>query len=712
MDNRRLDEPSTSFSVIDIEGPAVLSGQNMPETVTTDSFYEFVLRRIRLLSQRRVAWLRKIWTEITAHKKEPFDVHTEVDGYLYDLDIPSAEQDWIANEPSLQKVNEELKEIDALLSRDQSSRLSVLRDIFGLNRIETDLLQACLSITIDPNLARVFAYLQDNAARGYVTEPLVARLFGHGPFLLLDADSPLKKWGLIKETAFSPGEPARIECDPFVRNWLLGQNGADEALNPYLTVQPVKEPLPDWPVQKAADFIQRMVNNDVQNRIRIFVTGAEGAGRRSFAAAVCHKFRVPLLTLHLDPIADAAWPQVYMKAHRLAFLTNAAVAWHGTNIQDRFWPAHIQPFPIQFVIGEADDFLPSTGGLTDLRLEMPAIPADERLQLWRQFVPSATGWKRPEVKELAFRHEATIGQIISIGQKRVATIKEAYEALREQTGHRLGKLAQPMHSSFIWDDLVVPETVGKVLEDFTFEATERVRFWEQPAARRFFPQGRSLIALFTGSPGTGKTMAAQVIATSLKLDLFRIDLSSVVSKYIGESSKNIERILSRAKSMNVVLFFDEADSLFGKRTEIKDAHDRYANTDTNYLLQAIEEYPGTIILASNRKANIDSGFMRRLRYVVDFASPDGAQRLQLWRKIVGGLASEKNVRELDNDLVRLSETVELTGAQIKQAILSALFMARRDKSSLQTAHVLRGLERELAKEGKGLGKQMHQFFNH
>jgi len=306
------------------------------------------------------------------------------------------------------------------------------------------------------------------------------------------------------------------------------------------------------------------------------------------------------------------------------------------------------------------------------------------------------------------RYQVTIGQIVSIGKKLTPTLQEAYSVLRSDSGRRLGNLAQLMNSDFTWKDLVVPEYLRRTLEDFTFEATERIRFWEEAAARRLFPQGKSLIALFTGDPGTGKTMAAQVIASGLKLDLFRIDLSTVVSKYIGESSKNIERILARAKDMNIVLFFDEADSLFGKRTEIKDAHDRYANTDTNYLLQAIEQYPGIIILASNKKSNIDTGFMRRLRYLLEFPKPDPSHRLQLWKSILGELAGQDVAHRLEKDLDKLASLIEITGAQIKQAILSALFMSRRDGSAVGLPHLLAGLERELMKEGKGLGRQMQQ----
>jgi SpoVK/Ycf46/Vps4 family AAA+-type ATPase len=162
--------------------------------------------------------------------------------------------------------------------------------------------------------------------------------------------------------------------------------------------------------------------------------------------------------------------------------------------------------------------------------------------------------------------------------------------------------------------------------------------------------------------------------------------------------------------MNVVLLFDEADSLFGKRTEIKDAHDRYANTDTNYLLQAIESYPGIVILSSNKKSNIDTGFTRRLRYILEFPKPEAAQRLLIWKKIIGEMTDDNSLTKLETELVKLSNLVEITGAQIKQALLSSLFMARREKVVVNITHILAGLERELAKEGKGLGKQVVQSF--
>ncbi|MBK6878803.1 MAG: ATP-binding protein [Ignavibacteria bacterium] len=663
-----------------------------------------------MLARRRIAWLRKTWTTVTENSNGDFNTHTEIDGYLYDWDIPSLEKDWYEQDKDMRDISYSLQETEKALFDKTASRINLLARIFGLTRLETDILQACLAIGFEPNLGRVFAYLQDHSARGYVTESLVARLFGYGNCILLPAGSPLKKWGLIKETISLQGEPVRLECDPFIKNWILGMDEIDESLINFCEVQQVKQPLLNWPIQKLTEDIKRMLDGLPQNKMRVFVEGAEGSGRKSFAAVICKQFGLPLLAINSDRIPDNRWPQVYMLAQRQAFLSNAAIVWHGENMPEHFWPTNIPSFNLQFVTGESDDSLTTNNSFLDLRVALPPVLFEERLALWQRHVPISIVWPKVEMENMVLRHETTVGQIVSIGKKMTPTIAEAYEALRADSGHRLGTLAQQMPGTFTFDDLVLPDYTRKGIEDFIFEATERVQFWEQPNAMRLFPYGRSLIGLFTGSPGTGKTMAAQVIAGALQLDLFRIDLSNVVSKYIGESSKNIERILARAKNMNVVLLFDEADSLFGKRTDIKDAHDRYANTDTNYLLQAIESYPGIVILSSNKKSNIDSGFTRRLRYVLEFSKPDATQRLLIWKKILGEMTDDNTLTKLEAELVKLSTLMEITGAQIKQAVLSALFMARREEVAINIAHLLAGLEREMAKEGRGLGKQVQQNF--
>ena len=667
-----------------------------------------ILNRIQLLSRRRIAWLRKTWTGVTEKSNGEFNSHTEIDGYLYDRDNPFREKDWYEEDTAMQEIAYALNKTEQVLFGNTGLRINILTSTFGLSRLETDILHACLAISIEPNMGRVFAYLQDHSGRGYVTESLIARLFSYGHCIILPPASPLKIWGLIRETISLQGEPAKLECDPFIKNWILGMDGTDESLLSFCNVQPVKQPLSNWPVKKLVEDIGRMLNGHSQNKLRVFVEAAEGSGRKSFAALICRHFGLQLLAFNADRIPENRWPHVYMLAQRQALLSNAAIAWYGENMHQNYWPVNIPSVNLQFVIGESDDSLTGNNSFLDMRVTLPPVLFDERLALWQRYVSLSALWPGAEMENMVLRHETTVGQIVTIGKKMTSTIGEAYEALRADSGRRLGNLAKQMRGTFTFDDLVLPDYTRKGIEDFIFEATERVQFWEQPAAQRLFPQGRSLIGLFTGSPGTGKTMAAQVIAAALQLDLFRIDLSSVASKYIGESSKNIERILARAKNMNVVLLFDEADSLFGKRTEIKDAHDRYANTDTNYLLQAIESYPGIIILASNKKSNIDSGFTRRLRYVLEFPKPDAAQRLLIWNKIIAELTADETHAGLETQLVKLSTLMEITGAQIKQSVLSALFMARREKTTINISHILAGLERELAKEGRGLGKQVHQ----
>jgi hypothetical protein len=683
-----------------------------PDKTPDEVVIEQVLQRVRLLAQRRVLWLRTIWAEIISADNEnnTFDYHTEVDGYLNDADTPSAEQNWSYNNEEALILTGLIDKSEVYLLNDTQSRLSRICSLFGLNQMETDILHACVAFSVDTNLGKVFAYLQDHAARGYVTENLVARLFGHGRCLLLSPESPLRVWSLITESAGGNGEPSRLECDPFIRNWILGMNNLDEALLGVAQIHKPGGPLLNWPITSAVDFIQKMLENDGESRIRLFVSGPEGSGRRTFAAIISRYAGMDLLTFNSDMVADNKWQYIYMRVQRQALLTNCIPAWYGSNLPARQWSQNIVSSQVQFIIGETDEFLQPVQGFTDHRVEMPPIVLEERERLWLKFVPSAASWPKHKLDEVLRRQNVTVGQIIAIGNQKIANSDEALDVMRLDAHRRLGKLAQQMNCSFNWDDLVLPDWMKKYLEDFTYEARERAEFWENKEAQRLFPQGRSLIALFTGSSGTGKTMAAQVIAASLQLDLFRVDLSAMISKYIGESSKNIERILSRAKSMDAVLFFDEADALFGKRTDIVEAHDRFANTDTNYLLQAIEQYPGIVIMASNKKGNIDAAFTRRLRYMLDFVRPGTPQRLLLWSRILNELAGAENISVTENDLARFAEHLDITGAQIKLCILSALFMAKREQSKITTAHLLRGIERELVKEGKGLGRHIQQLF--
>ena len=276
--------------------------------------------------------------------------------------------------------------------------------------------------------------------------------------------------------------------------------------------------------------------------------------------------------------------------------------------------------------------------------------------------------------------------------------------MREAARSRFGNLAQILECPFTPEDLVVPDGVKQLLEAIAFEAEGRVAFWQQQELRRLFPQGRGLIALFSGPPGTGKTMATQVIAARLRQDLCRVNVAQLVSKWVGETAKNFEQVIRVAAENDVVLFFDEADALFSRRaTEIRDAQDKFANTDTAFLLQAIESYPGVAILATNLKSNIDHAFLRRIRYLVEFPKPDHALQGVLWNKLVAGLAGAKRAKTLAPALEVLSLATDATGSQIKYAVLGGLFAAQADNKPFGMRHLLTGLDRELVKEGRSIG---------
>ncbi len=657
---------------------------------------DLVPLRVRLRAQRRVAWLRSLWSRGSG-APAPGTAHAEIDAILEGWDDAEAERRW-QSDGAVRALGEEIDRVDSLVA-ERGSRLARLATVFGLDTAESDYVQVCLAAALDASLGRVFAYLENHASRAYPTEALVARLFGHGLHRVLLPESPLRRWELIQATPMGPGEPDVLSCDPLVRDWLLGDHRLDEVLVPLARIQPTLEPLEGWRVEETAQRLRATLETA---RARVCVVGPPGSGRRTLAAGVAASLGLSLLVIDVDAVPDEDWRRVFLRAHRQAFLDGCALAWVGESAHTRRWPDVVTPFPLQFVIAEAGETPVSRGDLIDQVMEVPAPALAERRSLWRMHVATASSWSEPELAALISNHQVGPGEIAAVAARVPATAAEAAALVRESSRHRLGDLARGVECPFTVDDLVAPEPLRTALADFVFEARERAAFWEQPAARRLFPQGRGLFALFTGTPGTGKTMAAQVVAADLGLDLFRISLATVVSKYVGETAKNLYRILARAEAMDCVLLFDEADALFGKRTEIKDAHDRFANTDTNYLLQAIEAYRGIAILATNKKSNMDPAFTRRLRHVLEFARPDATLRQRLWERLIGELAGLEQAASLARAIAALAAATDMSGGQIKFAVLGALFAARRDGTPLTVRHLLYGVDRELTKEGRAL----------
>jgi SpoVK/Ycf46/Vps4 family AAA+-type ATPase len=276
------------------------------------------------------------------------------------------------------------------------------------------------------------------------------------------------------------------------------------------------------------------------------------------------------------------------------------------------------------------------------------------------------------------------------------TLADLADACREQSAGQLGDLAIKVDARCGWDELVLPAALYEHLKHLC----EQVRHHHEVYGAWGFgaktQRGRGLSALFSGPPGTGKTLAAEVLATDLGLDLYKVDLSGVVSKYIGETEKNLRRIFTEAQNSNAILFFDEADALFGKRTEVSDAHDRYANIETSYLLQKMEEYDGVVVLATNLPQNLDEAFTRRLRFVVEFPFPDADSRARIWRAHFPPAAPVS----ADIDIDALARELPVAGGNIKNIVLGAAFLAVADGTAIGREHVLRSARNEFDKIGK------------
>jgi hypothetical protein len=349
-----------------------------------------------------------------------------------------------------------------------------------------------------------------------------------------------------------------------------------------------------------------------------------------------------------------------------------------------------------------------------LRLEFPPETYAARKAAWAAALDGSNPFTDDELNALAGRFLLTTGQIRDAvarahtlawsrgpeaapepgGRRLQASDIEA--ACRGQSQHRLGQMARKLEPRYRWEDIVLPRPQLNTLRMICTTIRQRPVVYGDWGFDRKLSLGKGVIALFSGLSGTGKTMAAEIISNELGLDLYKINLSAVVSKYIGETEKNLERIFSEAQNTDAILFFDEADALFGKRSEVKDAHDRYANIETAYLLQRTEEYSGLVILASNIKKNMDEAFIRRIHFLAEFPFPEEPERLEIWKRTFPPQAP----RSADIDLPFLARKLKIAGGNIRNIILAAAFLAAEEQDAICMRHLVRAAGYEFQKMGR------------
>lgn len=637
-------------------------------------------------------------------------------------------------EVGIQAASERARQLEA---QHPSSPLIRLCQLLGLSEVERDILLIALASEVDLKYERLFAYLQDDVNRKRPSVDLALKLLF--PNLearfagrqLFEASSRLLHWELItlaeEQHARKPSLLSRqLRLDERIAGYLLGSPAPDARLLGVLEASHTTETdglLPGAILPRLQALGAAWPRLIQQGPPLLLLFGRYGTGRREAARHLAQLLHQPLLTVSLSALlASELRIRPGMKLiEREALLTGKLVHWTHVESLLNAGPQQ-EAETLAFLEGLRQGRVPTllTGEKSwdpprelaqrpFVKLELPTPTYAARKALWSL---GLAGLQAPlseaELEALVSRFRITGGQVRDalLRARALALTRDPLEgrillhdvdaACRAQAQHRLTNLAKKIEHHYSWSDLVLPRSQLNQLKLMCSTVRQRSTVYGDWGFNKKLAHGVGVIALFSGPSGTGKTMSASILARELGLELYKIDLSSVVSKYIGETEKNLERIFSEAQDTDAILFFDEADALFGKRSEVKDAHDRYANLEVAYLLQRTEEYSGLVILASNLKKNLDEAFVRRLHFTVDFPMPEELERLEIWRRTFPSQAPVAS----DLDLSFLARKFKLAGGNIRNIVLGAAFIAADDHQPIAMRHLIKAASHELQKMGK------------
>ncbi len=581
-------------------------------------------------------------------------------------------------------------------------RLAAAAERLGLDDLDAAVLAVCAAPELHPRYGRLYAYLQDDVTKRLPSPRLVSSLLsaeGVGPHDVLASFAPdrrLTAVGAIRLLVPDPSIPLAdrpVKVADRLAAFLLGAGtGLLEAGAP-IAIRRAPLDLSLAGRENAVEEVARALRTDT--RLPLVVCGPDAP---AIVAAAAHR---PLVLLDARELGR---PEALADAQLACALEHALLCLDGLgNVappERARLLEHIEARPERSVLlGRTRAEAQVLSEYTVLLVEVPFPSFAERRETWERLTGTPAG-------DVAAKFRLSVEQIHAAAEvSRVAAEARGLDrpssddldlGARHASSSRLGDLAVRLTPGYRWDDLVVPDRQRDLLRSISAYLRHRDRVLSEWGYERTVARTHGLKILFAGESGTGKTMAAQVLAAELGLDLFRVDLATVVSKYIGETEKNLERIFAAADGSNAILFFDEADALFGKRSEVSDSHDRYANIEVAYLLQRMEAYPGAVILATNFKRNIDDAFIRRLDFVVDFPFPEAEDRKRIWRLV---LPSEAPV-DGDLDLDFLAGQFKLSGGAIRNCSLAAAFRAADEGGPIGMSHLVRAVAQEYGKQGR------------
>jgi len=591
---------------------------------------------------------------------------------------------------------------NARVSLPGPAAIDTVAELFGLSAFERDLLLLVAGVEMDAELARLCAAAQGHSQRPNATFGIALAALDNPHWSALAALAPLRRWRLVEVDDSAGLVSGKLRIDERILHYLAGVNYLDPRLQPLLRPVATGSVMADAQRQIANAVLDRLQEKTAQNPV-VLLSGDDSDGQSDIAGNVAAQLRLALFCVHPE---DLPSNPAELDAFAILWQRESALLGAILLVQCR------EPTPPNTVTHLAERCgrplfitgrdLPSFKRAS-LRFAVDKPGSAEQKQLWQQVLGAAAARLNGSLEGVASQFRLSTQTIVSSGDD-IRTAMAAsdqpdailWRVCRNASRSRMDDLAQRLEPASGWNDLVLPEAQKKILCQVAAHAKHRLTVYQHWGFAAKGARGLGISALFAGESGTGKTMAAEVLASDLYLDLYRIDLASVVSKYIGDTEKNLRRVFDAAEDSGAILLFDEADALFGKRSEVRDSHDRYANIEVSYLLQRMEAYRGLAILTTNMKAALDVAFQRRLSFVVHFPFPDQQQRELIWRGI---FPTATPVHEIDYaKLARLS----MSGGNIRNIALNAAFLAAGEATPVNMKHLLQAAHSEAAKRDRPL----------
>ena len=594
------------------------------------------------------------------------------------------------------------------------STVGLLQYHLGLSNAELDILLLALAQEIDPAIGSLCGQLRGNANLNAPNLMLALTVLPEPDMRILSPQAPLFRWQLITLAPHSTLTQATLKLDHRILCYLLGEPAIAPALLPLLKPGRTHHgsiPLAESHVQ-LVDHIAQSWLTDSAHRLDpvLQLCGADVQTIYQMGEAIAQTLDLDLQILSADLLSQEmndlhqlrlTWEREAILGGRILLLdAHDMVGDHPMRqMAIQQW---IESVTTPLIVGSRDRL--SSQRRTLMTHIIPDLSYQERKHLWRQHLGATATQLNGQLDRIAGQFHLNVSTIQSTSHQVLADpeltkaekdgeqlSRALWSICRVQARPRLDELAQRIQPKASWDDLVLPDSLQATLAEIAAHVRQRVKVQEEWGFRSKNSRGLGLCALFSGGSGTGKTMAAEVLANELNLDLFRIDLSAVTSKYIGETEKNLRRIFDGAEVGSAILLFDEADALFGKRTQVKDSHDRHANLEVSYLLQRMEAYQGLAILTTNLRDSIDTAFLRRIPFVLPFPFPSKEARAEIWRRI---FPPQTPTEELRYD--RLSK-LDVAGGNIRSIALNAAVLAADANESVQMQHILQAAQSEYVK---------------